>query len=127
LQLGATGLLNAPRSQGFDSYGVALVPFGAGRNSQNKTRPLTPVPRLFFHAPNAPMPRWPDKIAAAVTFDVAFALNFKVGRTLRPLTDLERKVVAKNIVDHLQLSNWVIQRGAPGAHTSPENWPKRPD
>jgi hypothetical protein len=27
------------------------------------------------------MPRWPDKIAAAVTFDVAFALNFKVGRT----------------------------------------------
>jgi hypothetical protein len=72
------------------------------------------------------MPRWPDKIAEAVTFDVAFALNFKVGRTLRPLTELERKVVAKIIVDHLQLSNWVIERGAPGAHTSPENWPKRP-
>ena len=46
------------------------------------------------------MPRWPDKIAEAVMFDLAFALNFKVGRTLRPLTDLERKVVAKNIVDH---------------------------
>jgi hypothetical protein len=45
------------------------------------------------------MPHWPDKIAAAVTFDVAFALDFKVGRTLRPLTDLERKVVAKNIAD----------------------------
>ena len=60
------------------------------------------------------MSRWPDKIAAAVTFDVAFALNFKVGRTLRPLTDLERKVVAKNIVDHLQLSNWVIERGRAG-------------
>jgi hypothetical protein len=41
------------------------------------------------------MLRWPDKIAKAVTFDVAFALNFTVGRTLRPLTDLERKVVAK--------------------------------
>jgi hypothetical protein len=58
------------------------------------------------------MPRWPDKIAEAVTFGVAFALNFKVGRTLRPLTDLERKVVAKS--------------GAPGAHTSPENRPTRP-
>jgi hypothetical protein len=74
------------------------------------------------HAP----PSWPDKIAAAVTFDVGFALNFKVGRTLRPLTDLERKVVAKTIVDYLQLSNWVIERGPPGANTSPENWPKRP-
>ena len=70
------------------------------------------------------MPRWSDKIAAAVTFDVSFALNFKVGRTLRPLTDLERKVVAKNIVDYLQLSNWVIERGPAGANTSPENWPK---
>lgn len=45
-------------------------------------------------------------------FDVAFALNFKVGRSLRLLTDLERKVVAKS--------------GAPGAHTSPENRPTRP-
>jgi hypothetical protein len=76
---------------------------------------------------NSLMPRWPDKIADAVMFDVGFALNFKVGRTLRPLTELERKVVAKNIVDHLQLSNWVIERGAPGAHTSPQNWPKRPE
>ena len=63
---------------------------------------------------NADMPRWPEKIAAAVTFDVAFALDFKVGRTLRPLTDLERRVVAKTIVDYLQLSNWVIERGSPG-------------
>ena len=73
------------------------------------------------------MPRWPDKIAAAVTFDVAFALDFKVGPTLRPLTDLERRVVAKTIVDYLQLSNWVIERGPPGKNTSPENWPKRPE
>jgi hypothetical protein len=54
------------------------------------------------------MPRWPDKIAKAVTFDVAFASDFKVDRTLCPLTDLERRVVAKSIVDYLQLSNWVI-------------------
>jgi hypothetical protein len=59
-----------------------------------------------------------------VTFDVAFALDFKVGH---PLTDLERRVVAKTIVDYLQLSNWMIERGPPGANTSPENWPKRPN
>jgi hypothetical protein len=76
---------------------------------------------------NATMLRWPRLDAEAVSFDVAFALTFKVGRTLRPLTQLDRKVVAKNIVDHLQLSNWVIERGPPGANTSPENWPKRPD
>jgi hypothetical protein len=40
----------------------------------DKTR-LTPVPVLFSRGI---MPRWPDKIAEAVTFDVAFALNFKV-------------------------------------------------
>jgi hypothetical protein len=34
-------------------------------------------------------------------------------------------VVAKNIVDHLQLSNWVIELGGLGAHTSAENWPAR--
>jgi hypothetical protein len=66
---------------------------------------LTPVPALFF---NVTMPRWPDKIAKAVTFDVAFASDFKVDRTLCPLTDLERRVVAKSIVVYLQLSNWVI-------------------
>ena len=82
---------------------------------------LTLVPTLFSN-----MPRWPDKIAEAVMSDAGFALNFKVARTLRPLTDLERKVVAKIIVDHLQLSNWVIERGPPRANTSPENWPKRP-
>ncbi|MGB6540866.1 MAG: hypothetical protein WBF03_08315 [Xanthobacteraceae bacterium] len=57
-------------------------------------------------------------------FDVAFASNFKVG-TLRRLTELERKVVAKNIVDHLQLSNLVIELDGLGAHTSAENWPAR--
>ena len=73
------------------------------------------------------MPRWPDKIAKAVTFDVAFALDFKVGRSLRPLSDLERKVVARNIVDYLQLSNWVIERGPPEPARHRKHWPKRPD
>jgi hypothetical protein len=71
------------------------------------------------------MPQWPENVESAVAFDVEFALTFKVGRSLRPLTDVERKVVAKNIVDHLQLSNWVIKRGAPGiSHGSPEGWSK---
>lgn len=71
------------------------------------------------------MPQWPEKVASAAAFDVEFALTFKVGRNLRPLTAVERKVVAKNIVDYLQLSNWVIERGPPGvSHGSPENWHK---
>ena len=45
-------------------------------------------------------------------FDVAFASNFKVG-TLRRLTELERKVVAKNIVDHLQLGKALRERVVP--------------
>jgi hypothetical protein len=54
-----------------------------------------------------------------VTFDVAFASDFKVGRTLRPLTDLERRVVAKSIVDYLQLSNWVdLARAARSKHVT---------
>ena len=64
---------------------------------------LSAVPALFC---NVTMRRWPDKIARAVTFDVAFALDFKVGRSAparRP-----GAVVAKSIVDYLQLSNWVI-------------------
>jgi hypothetical protein len=34
--------------------------------------------RSVLQCPHA---RWPDKIAAAVMFDVSFALNLKVGRT----------------------------------------------
>ena len=59
----------------------SLFRSAAGRNSQNKTRPLTTVPALFS---NAFMPHWPDKIVQAVMFDIGFALNFKVGRTFRP-------------------------------------------
>jgi hypothetical protein len=69
------------------------------RHGRHTNRLSTPVPALFS---NGLVPRWPDK---AVMFDVLFTLNFKVGRSLRPLTELERKVVAQNIVDYLQLSN----------------------
>jgi hypothetical protein len=48
-----------------------------------------------------------QKSPKKVAFDVSFAFTFKVGRSLRPLTDLERRVVAKTIVEYLQLSNWV--------------------
>jgi hypothetical protein len=64
------------------------------------------------------MPTWPPEIAKKVAYDVSFALTFKVGRSLRPLTDLERRVVAKTIVDYLQLSNWMIERGPPGVGAS---------
>jgi hypothetical protein len=80
---------------------------------------LAPVAALFS---NASMPRWPDKIADVVRFDVAFALNFKVGRTLRPLTAQGGRQEHRRSLAAIELDN-----RARGAHTSPENWPKRPD
>ena len=65
-----------------------LIPLVARWNHFVMVEPLTRVPS---HVLLCLMPRWPDKIAEAVTFDVAFALNFKVGRSLRPLTELERR------------------------------------
>ena len=59
------------------------------------------------------MPRWPVEIARQVAADVRFALTFKVGRSRRPLTDAERDIVAATVVEHLQLANWIIQRGEP--------------
>jgi hypothetical protein len=59
------------------------------------------------------MPRWPDAIAREVAIDVRFALTFKVGRSRRPLTDAERDIVAAAVVEHLQLTNWIIERGPP--------------
>jgi hypothetical protein len=58
------------------------------------------------------MSRWPEQIVREVQFDVRFALTFKVGRPRRPLTDFERDLVAAAIVEHLQLANWIIVRGA---------------
>jgi hypothetical protein len=43
---------------------------------------------------------------------VAYALAHKT-RYLRSLDDLERKVVAKAVVEYLQLSNWKFERGPP--------------
>ncbi len=59
------------------------------------------------------MPRWPAEIARQVAADVRFALTFKVGRSRRPLTDTERDLVAAAVVEHLQLANWLIERGEP--------------
>ena len=57
------------------------------------------------------MPRWPNDIARQVAADVRYALAFKVGRSRRPLTDQERDAVAVAVVEHLQLTNWVIEKG----------------
>jgi hypothetical protein len=45
--------------------------------------------------------------------DVRFAIAFKIGRRLRPLTDTERDVVATAIVEHIKLCNWRVDRGPP--------------
>jgi hypothetical protein len=57
------------------------------------------------------MPRWPQDIADAVFFDIRYGLRFKVGTRSRSATDQEIDVVARTIVEHLQQSNWVIERG----------------
>jgi hypothetical protein len=58
-----------------------------------------------------PMPRWPKEIADAVFFDIRFGLTFRVGPQSRPATDAEIDLVARAIVERLQQSNWLIQRG----------------
>jgi hypothetical protein len=52
-------------------------------------------------------------LARQVADGVRFALTFKVGRSRRPLTDAERDLVAAAVVEHLQLANWVIEKGPP--------------
>jgi hypothetical protein len=37
-----------------------------------------------------------------------------VGRWLRPLDELERRVVARSIVEHLKLSKRIFERGPAG-------------
>ena len=59
------------------------------------------------------MPRWPLDLARQVAADVRYALTFKVGRSRRPLTDAERDAVAAAVVEHLQLTNWLIEKGEP--------------
>jgi hypothetical protein len=59
------------------------------------------------------MPRWPQEIADAVSFDIRYGLQFKVGSRSRPATDQEIELVARTIVERLQQANWVIERGPP--------------
>ena len=59
------------------------------------------------------MSRWPKEIADAVFFDIRYGLRFKVGSRSRPATDQEIDLVARAIVERLQQSNWIIERGPP--------------
>jgi hypothetical protein len=45
------------------------------------------------------MPDWGPTVAEELRRDVRFALGFKVGKKLRPLTDVERDIVADAIVE----------------------------
>jgi len=62
----------------------------------------------------------------ALAHDVRFALTFKIGRRLRPLTDLERTLVAQAIVEYLKLANWIFERG-PGLQGHSELASAAPD
>jgi hypothetical protein len=59
------------------------------------------------------MPEWGPTVAEELRRDVRFALGFKVGKKLRPLTDTERDIVADAIVEHSKLCNWRVERGRP--------------
>ena len=61
---------------------------------------LTSVPFPFS---NAAMP-WGPTVAEELQCDGRFALGFKVGKRLRPLTDTERDLVAAAVVEHIRLS-----------------------
>jgi len=58
---------------------------------------------------------WGPAVAEELRRDVRFALTFKVGKSLRPLTDTERDMVADAIVDHIKLCNWKVEGGRHGA------------
>jgi hypothetical protein len=63
------------------------------------------------------MAAWGPTVADKLRSDIRFALVFKVGRRRRPLTDVERDMVAHGIVEHLKLCNWRIEHGPPaGGH-----------
>jgi hypothetical protein len=56
---------------------------------------------------------WEPTVAEELRNDVRFALGWKVGKKLRPLTDTERDMVAAAIVEHIRLCNWRVERGPP--------------
>ncbi len=51
-------------------------------------------------------------VAEELRNDVRFALGWKIGEKLRPITDVERDMVAA-IVEHIRLCNWRVERGPP--------------
>jgi hypothetical protein len=59
------------------------------------------------------MAEWGPTVANELRRDVRFALGWKVGKKLRPLTDTEREMAADAIVEHIRLCNWKIERGPP--------------
>jgi hypothetical protein len=59
------------------------------------------------------MSDWGPTVAEELRRDVRFALGWKVGKKLRPLTDTERDMVADAIVEHIKLCNWKVERGQP--------------
>ncbi len=56
------------------------------------------------------MADWGPTVAEELRRDVRFALGWKVGKKLRPLTDTERDMVADAIVEHIRLCNWEIEQ-----------------
>ena len=58
------------------------------------------------------MTAWGPTVADELRRDVP-ALGFKIGKRLRPLTDIERDLVAAAIVEHIRLCNWKVERGPP--------------
>jgi SOS response associated peptidase (SRAP) len=59
------------------------------------------------------MTEWGPTVAEELAATCRFALTFKVGKSRRPLTDIERDMVADAIVEHIRLCNWKIERGPP--------------
>lgn len=72
--------------------------------------PLTSVPVPFS---SGPCRNGGPTVAEELRRDVRFALGWKVGKKLRPLTDTERDMVADAIVEHIRLCNWKVERGPP--------------
>ena len=64
---------------------------------------------------NRGMPDWGPSVAEELRRDVRFALTFEIGKSRQPLTDVERDLVARAIVDHIRLCNWKVERGPPWA------------
>jgi hypothetical protein len=56
---------------------------------------------------------WAPTVAEELRNDVRFALGWKIGKKLSPLTDIERDIVAAAIVDHIRLCNWNVERVPP--------------